>query len=101
MLQQGQVFKLATGGHGASPLWAYRYRTGGRGSKRMQRGGFRSEQDAADALERALETLRRRKGVPRSITLAELVETERGSLWCLAPLAPRHHMCARSPHGCR
>jgi integrase len=47
MLQQGQVFKLATGGRGASPLWAYRYRAGGRGSKRMQRGGFRSEQDAA------------------------------------------------------
>src|SRR5712692_8039874 len=40
----------------------------------MQRGSFRSEQDAADALERALETLRRRQGVSRSLTLAELVD---------------------------
>jgi integrase len=74
MLQQGQVFKLGSSRGDESPLWAYRCRTGGRGSKRMQRGGFRSEQDAADALERALETLRRRKGVPRSLTLSELVD---------------------------
>ena len=74
MLQQGQVFTLAAGGRGACPLWAFRYRTGGRGSKRVQRGGFRSEQNAMDALERALETFRRGQGVPRSLTLAELVD---------------------------
>lgn len=53
MLQQGQVFPLKTG-HGRR-RWAYRYRVAGRGSKRVQRGGFASEQAAAEALERALE----------------------------------------------
>jgi hypothetical protein len=33
----------------------YRYRTGGRDSERVQRGGFATEQDARDALERELE----------------------------------------------
>ena len=47
---------------------------GGRGAKRVQRGGFASEQDAADALERELERLRREQRVSRSLTLAELVE---------------------------
>jgi hypothetical protein len=36
-------------------LWAYRYRAGGRGSRQVQRGGFGSEQAAAEGLERALE----------------------------------------------
>ena len=40
----------------------------------MQRGGFVSERDAADALERELERLRRERRVSRSLTLAELVE---------------------------
>lgn len=40
----------------------------------MQRGGFASENDARAALERALERLRRDKGVARTVTLAELVE---------------------------
>ncbi len=58
MAQQGQVFPLAgRGGDGA--LWAYRYRLGGRGSKRVQRGGFDSERAAAEPLERLLEQLRR------------------------------------------
>jgi hypothetical protein len=49
MAQQGQVFPLAgQGGDGAR--WAYRYRIGGRGSKRVQRGGFASEHAAAEAL---------------------------------------------------
>ena len=51
-----------------------RYRTGGRGSKRVQRGGFTNEEDARAALERALEKLRRRNGSARALTLAELVE---------------------------
>src|SRR5438094_2956772 len=33
-------------------LWAYRYRVGDRGSRRVQRGGFASEVDAGEALER-------------------------------------------------
>jgi integrase len=52
----------------------YRYRTGGPGSTRLQRGGFSSERDAAEALERALERLRRQKGVGSTVTLNELVE---------------------------
>jgi hypothetical protein len=40
----------------------------------VQRGGFASERDAAQALERELERLRRERGVSRSLTLAELVE---------------------------
>ena len=40
----------------------------------MQRGGFASERDAAEALERALEQLRRQKGVGSTLTLKQLVE---------------------------
>ena len=58
----------------ARALWAYRYRTGGRGSKRMQRGGFASEDDARAALERALEKLRRDNRLAKPVTLAEFVE---------------------------
>src|SRR5712692_9346369 len=47
---------------------------GGRDSKRVQRGGFASEQDARDALERELERLRRERRIARRLTLAELVE---------------------------
>ena len=53
MLQQGQVFRLTSPGAGGDPLWAYRYRTGGRASTRVLRGGFASEQDAREALERS------------------------------------------------
>jgi integrase len=74
MIQQGQVFKLASVARDGGELWAYRYRTGGRHSKRIQRGGFASEQDASAALERTLERLRRANGSGRMLTLAELVE---------------------------
>jgi len=62
MMQQGQVFKLASVARDGGELWAYRYRTGGRDSKRVQRGGFRNEAEARAALERALEKHRRRRG---------------------------------------
>jgi hypothetical protein len=75
MVQQGQVFQLTRCGPRGERLWAYRYRIGGRDSKRVQRGGFASERDARDALERELERLRRERQIPRSLTLAELVET--------------------------
>src|ERR671930_1207577 len=74
MVQQGQTFELTRCGRDGEPLWAYRYRTGGRGSKRVQRGGFASQQDARDALERELERLRRERQISRSLTLAEFVE---------------------------
>jgi integrase len=51
-----------------------RYRAGGRGSRRVQRGGFRSEGDARAALQRALEKLRREGGIGRRLTLAEFVD---------------------------
>src|SRR5918995_5811780 len=75
MVQQGQVFQLRRRGRDEERLWAYRYRTGGRGSKRVQRGGFASEADARDALARELERLRREARICRSLTLDELVET--------------------------
>jgi integrase len=74
MSQQGQVVRLKRTGRNGEPLWAYRYRIGGRDSKRVQRGGFGSERDAAEALERELERLRRERRVSSSLTLAELVE---------------------------
>jgi hypothetical protein len=52
----------------------YRYRVGGRGSRRVQRGGFQSERDAGEALERALERLRRANGTASTLTLATLVK---------------------------
>ena len=46
MVQQGQVFRLTARGSDGERLWAFRYRTGGRDSRRVQRGGFATEQDA-------------------------------------------------------
>jgi integrase len=74
MLQQGQIVKLKASGADGEALWAYRYRVGGRGSRRVQRGGFTSQAEAREALERALETLRREQGLATRLTLAELVE---------------------------
>jgi hypothetical protein len=73
MVQRGQVFALKSSSSDGM-CWAYRYRVGGRGSKRVQRGGFPSEQAAAEALERALERLRREQGLAGGPTLSELVE---------------------------
>ena len=70
MIQQGQVFPLKTSGNS----WAYRYRLGGRDARRVQRGGFTTEQAAAEALERALDHLRREQGLTEAPTLAELVK---------------------------
>jgi hypothetical protein len=74
MVQQAQVFELNPRRSDGRTLWAYRYRTGGRTAKRIQRGGFASEQDARSALERTLEKMRLRQGRGRTPTLAELVE---------------------------
>jgi integrase len=74
MSQQGQLIRLARTGRGGEPLWAFRSRAGGRDSTRVRRGGFASERDAAEALERELEWLRREQRISRSLTVAELVE---------------------------
>ena len=73
MFQQGQVFELKRAGRERGPLWAYRYRVGGRGSRRVQRGGFANQEDAVAALQRELERVRRERRVSRDLTLAELV----------------------------
>jgi hypothetical protein len=42
MAQRGQILKLKREGADGKPVWAYRYRLDGRGSRRVQRGGFES-----------------------------------------------------------
>jgi len=74
MAQQGQVFELKGCDGDCRSVWAYRYRVGGRGSRRVQRGGFESEHAAAEALERALERLRRERGLVEAPRLRELVD---------------------------
>jgi hypothetical protein len=73
MGQRGQVFTLKSGGDDWT-VWAYRCRIGGRGSRRLQRGGFPTEKAAAQALDRALERLRQEHGRVETPTVAELVE---------------------------
>jgi hypothetical protein len=68
------VFKLTSRDADGGALWAYRYRTSGHGSERVQRGGFPSEGDPRAALERALEKLRRADRIAKVLTLTELVE---------------------------
>lgn len=75
MVQQGQIFELTRRAANGERLWAYRYRTGGRDSRRVQKGGFVSADDAREALERELERMRRERRIARRLTLAELVET--------------------------
>ena len=74
MSQQGQVFPMKSDGPSGTPLWGFRYRAGGRSSRRVQRGGFVSERDACEALERALEGVRRSSGIGSTLTLAVLVD---------------------------
>jgi integrase len=73
-MQQGQVFELKKRAVDGNSVWAFRYRTGGPSSRRLQRGGFSSERDATEALERALERLRRQNRVGSTLTLKELVD---------------------------
>ena len=40
MVQQGQTIELTRRGAGGERLWAYRYRTGGRDSRRVQRSSL-------------------------------------------------------------
>jgi integrase len=75
MAQQGQVFELKRRSRNGHSLWAYRFRIAGRGSRRVQRGGFASEQDASDALDRELERVRRQRRISGTLTLSQLVET--------------------------
>jgi hypothetical protein len=67
MVQLGQVVQMKSKAAGGEALWGYRYRVGGRGSRRVQRGGFQSERDAVEALERALERLLRANGTASTL----------------------------------
>ena len=73
MTQRGQVLSLKSIGGGAES-WAYRYRTGGRDSKRVQRGGIASRVAAEQALDRALQRLRQEHGLIETPILSEFVE---------------------------
>jgi integrase len=72
-MQHGQILELKSTGPDGQRLWAYRYRVDGRGSRRIQRGGYASADDAREALGRALTATQRRKGRVR-VTLADLAE---------------------------
>jgi integrase len=74
MRQRGQVLELKTKGQDGQRLWAYRYRPGGRDSKRLQRGGFTSADAAHGALDRAIKRAERRRLHSRELTLGELAD---------------------------
>ena len=83
MVQRGQVFTLKSGGEDRA-IWAYRLRIGGLGSRRVQRGGFPSEQAATDVLDRALERLRREQGLAHTPTTVREVLTRLSGIMQLA-----------------
>jgi hypothetical protein len=73
VIQQGQVFKLKATCADGEPLWAYRYRVAGRGSARLQVGGFSSKTEAQRELQNKLaRLLPGRRAV--TLTLGEWVE---------------------------
>ena len=73
MIQQGQVFKLQATCAGGEPLWAYRYRVAGRGSARLQVGGFSTKAEAQRALQHKLARLLPDRRAA-SLTLGEWAE---------------------------
>jgi len=73
VIQQGQVFKLKARCADGEPLWAYRYRVAGRGSARLQVGGFSSRAEAQRALQNKLARLLP-GGRSATLTLGEWVE---------------------------
>jgi integrase len=89
VIQQGQVFKLKAKCADGEPLWAYRYRVAGRGSARLQMGGFSTRAEAQRALQNKLARL-----LPggRSATLtlgewiAEYLDTHQGERVTVAKL---------------
>jgi uncharacterized protein YqiB (DUF1249 family) len=72
VVQQGQVFKLKARSAEGEPLWAYRYRVAGRGSARLQVGGFSTRAEAQRALQNKLARLVHR-GRALTLTLGEWV----------------------------
>jgi hypothetical protein len=73
VIQQGQVFKLKARCADGEPLWAYRYGVAGRGSARLQVGGFSTRAEARRALQNKLARLSP-GGRSVTMTLGEWVE---------------------------
>jgi integrase len=73
VIQQGQVFKLKAKCADGEPLWAFRYRVAGRGSARVQVGGFSSRAEAQRALQNKLARLLP-GGRSGTLTLGEWVD---------------------------
>src|SRR5438034_10184636 len=78
MFQQGQVFKLKARCADGEPLWAYRYRNAGRGSARLQVGGFSSRAEGQRALQNKLARLLP-GGRAATLTLGEWAEEYLGA----------------------
>ena len=73
---KGETFKLKTRGPDGKPLWAYRL---GSGRDREQTGGFRTQGEAREALDKARDAiLSRRSGTARAglrdVTFADLAD---------------------------
>ena len=89
MIQQGQVFKLKAKCADGEPLWAYRYRVAGRGSARLQVGGFSSKAEAQRALQNKLARLlpgRRAAALTLGDWVEEYLETHPGERVTVAKL---------------
>jgi integrase len=89
VIQQGQVFKLKAKGAEGERLWAYRYRVGGRGSARLQVGGFGSKAEAQRALQNKLARLvpgRRSTTITLGEWVAEYLEAHQGERVTVAKL---------------
>jgi len=83
VIQQGQVFKLKATCADGDPLWAYRYRVAGRGSARLQVGGFSTRAEAQRALQNKMARLLP-GGRSATMTLGEWVEEYRPPRWVSA-----------------
>jgi hypothetical protein len=94
MVQLGQVVQMKSKTGAEAFSGGFRYRIGGRGSRRVQRGGFQSERDAGEALERALERLRRANGTSTTLTFAPRIRYVDAS-----PLNPKNQHDSRQEGG--
>jgi SPOR domain len=96
VVQQGQVFKLKARSAEGEQLWAYRYRVAGRGSARLQVGGFASRSEAQRVLQNKLARLVP-GGRSARLTLGEWVEeyleAHQGERVTVAKLRWRYGRC--------
>jgi hypothetical protein len=89
VIQQGQVFKLKATSAEGEALWAYRYRVAGRGSARLQVGGFGSRAEAQRALQHRLARLlpdRRSATITPADWVEEYLDSHQGERVTVAKL---------------